>query len=1175
MLERSRSKSLQSTLSHIDASIDNRLRSTSCAPLIDASPRYERQGSEDGSDCGTPRSMHALSIDDFPSANSNSGRSSTPLGESFLHGWDTKLNLSTGLSPRYPNMDKPFGRSSSISSHTMTEKMTIGANHKRSTSKGTDPFLPMGPPPPPNSATPFPPQPTTTSIMSQQYFNPAMGIASGRNDSFPFFQEESPPSSTSSMAISFHESTSNGPPLTMSETPAVASSPSTGLLSAFIPPKKTLPRKSSAGNSVQMNSDPSPATPALFNAAKANQCFDNYATPQGRVFCAAKYLESKATDSTSIEYLRTKLIKRWQHIQDQKRATMKSELSVSSSISIDSADSSSAAVSVQSTSTLMNSNQANNLQNSDFHRPSVVNISTAPFNPTPFTSAAFSKQTQQSLFDRSFQELGRAGSLELSGNYKLSYEHKQDLLQQQSFTDFQMMKTFDPPPSITLERGASLGGGARVGAVHLASSAAMSLLNNSLNSSSGSPRNHLLGDSVVNAQHFDNSIYVSDEETQTNLHFSHYHQSMSRSNDSAFLTTNHVNHPAISLGAGRGSSTQLMSLDEELDLIGDSFVCHSPSNTFGKTLQGGVRSNRNRQSFFSAKTNKKLSIKKLGKARRQSLFPISERSRLEMSHISLGMNDSQLDDSKSIMIEREGAMTTTTIATNLTGTPDSISSKHKEPLSPIPASQSPMGTPRQLHQSMVLESSNISHSQGSIRRQLRYSLSPLQRSYQMEASNAMGLLSPSLKGGLAMAQLQSSIFTPLFRTSLLIICDCFTNEELLTHVSKVNKILHLFALQTIIKRKDIGANMLKIVGQTRTHRRGGSASSKAAASSHLMQWNDFSNYLSMHRSGYFLGEGACKRVYHVKQSGTNLEKALSIMDVKDMIDRGMEQAIAKEIEITLLCSSLMKFRICPQMIRVFNIFQSNFDPSEKLWKGPSQQNHALKPSISNAEFIKTSLSWSSLSSSSLCALENQTQSNMMMKSTSSITVNNSSVANIPIDKKNCTKGTYQFIEMEFCSCGDVETFLRSMGVPSLVLVKSMLFQMLYSLYCGRVIYTLRHFDIKLLNFFLYKLPLKCDAVVASSDYEGITKSQALIIGFEDLLYRLPFLPDPAAIPNQDVSSSSCMYMIKLGDFGTGVIDHPLDTPVTIQQVSSNNSLAFFKAPLLLSSNFYYSVLCFV
>lgn len=62
----------------------------------------------------------------------------------------------------------------------------------------------------------------------------------------------------------------------------------------------------------------------------------------------------------------------------------------------------------------------------------------------------------------------------------------------------------------------------------------------------------------------------------------------------------------------------------------------------------------------------------------------------------------------------------------------------------------------------------------------------------------------------------------------------------------------------------------------------------------------------------------------------------------------------------------------------------------------------------------------------------------------------------------------QYIGMELCEYGDAEIFMKSQrdGLLPPEEARGFLFQMAFALYAGRAELSLRHFDVKLLNFFV-------------------------------------------------------------------------------------------------------------
>ena len=70
--------------------------------------------------------------------------------------------------------------------------------------------------------------------------------------------------------------------------------------------------------------------------------------------------------------------------------------------------------------------------------------------------------------------------------------------------------------------------------------------------------------------------------------------------------------------------------------------------------------------------------------------------------------------------------------------------------------------------------------------------------------------------------------------------------------------------------------------------------------------------------------------------------------------------------------------------------------------------------------------------------------------------------------------------MELCEYGDAEMFMKTQrdGLLPLREAQGFLFQMAFALYAGRVELSLRHFDVKLLNFFVGNM---CNAAGEEGD----------------------------------------------------------------------------------------------
>ncbi|EQC26570.1 serine/threonine protein kinase [Saprolegnia diclina VS20] len=175
--------------------------------------------------------------------------------------------------------------------------------------------------------------------------------------------------------------------------------------------------------------------------------------------------------------------------------------------------------------------------------------------------------------------------------------------------------------------------------------------------------------------------------------------------------------------------------------------------------------------------------------------------------------------------------------------------------------------------------------------------------------------------------------------------------------------------------------------------------------------------------GQFLADGAYKRVYKVHASAANREEAMSVMDVRAIEELGNEHIVQQEIATSLLVSDLVAANVCPNFVRVHQVLLANA-AAPAVWGGPPPTTEA------NGRFLYT-----------------------------------------------C---------MELCDGGNVEDYLRTHGSLDAHDVVAYFFQMCFALYTGRATLGLRHFDIKLLNFFLQSH----DAGVVAYEFDGATYTLA-------------------------------------------------------------------------------------
>jgi hypothetical protein len=128
-------------------------------------------------------------------------------------------------------------------------------------------------------------------------------------------------------------------------------------------------------------------------------------------------------------------------------------------------------------------------------------------------------------------------------------------------------------------------------------------------------------------------------------------------------------------------------------------------------------------------------------------------------------------------------------------------------------------------------------------------------------------------------------------------------------------------------------------------------------------------------------------------------------------------------------------------------------------------------------------------------------------------------------------GVFQYIRMELCAHGDLEDFTKAQtgGLVALAEVPAVVFQMVFSLWVGRQEFHLRHYDVKLLNFFVTTL-----AAQGRPQPGQQPAAAALRYGLGNRVFRLP-----------------TALVIKLADYGTADVDPlTLDRPLSAAQFTT-------------------------
>jgi serine/threonine protein kinase len=191
------------------------------------------------------------------------------------------------------------------------------------------------------------------------------------------------------------------------------------------------------------------------------------------------------------------------------------------------------------------------------------------------------------------------------------------------------------------------------------------------------------------------------------------------------------------------------------------------------------------------------------------------------------------------------------------------------------------------------------------------------------------------------------------------------------------------------------------------------------------------------------------------------------------------EMVANELAISSMVSSLVRRGVCPNFIALHGVFTCSFAPPESAWgheedKRPNGESYVGK-----------------------------------------------NVTSLSRPPKRGDPGRYQYIRMELINEGDAEELIkrqRDEMLPTTV-ARSMFFQLAFSIYTAAEKFSIKHYDIKLLNVFVQNTHNTGDVVIRYG------------FGAHVFAVRMP--------PNHS-------YIVKLADFGTSNISATSSgLPITI------------------------------
>jgi serine/threonine protein kinase len=173
-------------------------------------------------------------------------------------------------------------------------------------------------------------------------------------------------------------------------------------------------------------------------------------------------------------------------------------------------------------------------------------------------------------------------------------------------------------------------------------------------------------------------------------------------------------------------------------------------------------------------------------------------------------------------------------------------------------------------------------------------------------------------------------------------------------------------------------------------------------------------------------------VYKVYNSATGNKEVISIMNTKDNYAIDIET----EYEVSKLLTSLVESNACPNFLQVSDIFTCNSSLLESHW-GSSNCPQPNNPSFKQSKYI------------------------------------------ISGHQPDCSDpGLYYYMQTELCDGGDVEDYIKKSPkkiiYPDLSCI--LLFQMAFALHAAADKFSMKDYDIKLLNILLKQIDTPCNEV---------------------------------------------------------------------------------------------------
>ena len=304
--------------------------------------------------------------------------------------------------------------------------------------------------------------------------------------------------------------------------------------------------------------------------------------------------------------------------------------------------------------------------------------------------------------------------------------------------------------------------------------------------------------------------------------------------------------------------------------------------------------------------------------------------------------------------------------------------------------------------------------------------------------------------------------------------------------------------------------------------------------------------------GCFLAEGAYKSVYKVWNNTKKRMEAISVMDVKSILEMGNEEVIRQEVQVSTLLSELVTDNKCPNFIETYQVFQFAYAPPETLWKMDASSTCKYEK-----DFIINT------------ATKEHDNNNLTSRKKNTKRTNTKTKRKIKTYKPKVDKSCHMYIRMELCDGGDLETYLRNEDDVAIgnngrdklseTEILAFMFQMIISLAIGQDEMNLRHYDVKLLNFFLKRVIVDEDEDAADSNDDNNKNNYSNNNNKKKLDIKRKAKEDNVSIASylyhdqlyNITAPRDRPYIVKLADYGTADISpETLGLPITMAQFTT-------------------------